>query len=137
MLLKELNEKEAQAFLKLATEFINVDGKINIQEKQIINKYSKELNIVDTENLGQVSDAKKVLAEATERVKNIVYFELLGIALVDGEYENTEIDFLEDLSNTFGIDRATKFRYANFYYDIDSMENLSEAELDEKLKGII
>ena len=44
----------------------------------------------------EVDDAKKVLVEASERVKNIVYFELLGLALVDGEYENTEIDFLED-----------------------------------------
>ena len=35
----------------------------------------------------------------------------------EGEYENTEIDFLEDLSNAFGIDRASTFRYANFYYE--------------------
>ena len=60
----------------------------------------------------EVDDAKKVLVEASERVKNIVYFELLGLALVDGEYENTEIDFLEDLSNAFGIDRASKFSHS-------------------------
>lgn len=53
------------------------------------------------------------------------------------EYENTEIDFLEDLSNAFGIDRASKFRYANFYYDIDKIKDLSEEELDEKLKNIV
>ena len=52
----------------------------------------------------------------------------------EGEYENTEIDFLEDLSNAFGIDRASKFRYANFYYDIDKIKDLSEEELDEKLR---
>lgn len=85
----------------------------------------------------EVDDAKKVLVEASERVKNIVYFELLGLALVDGEYENTEIDFLEDLSNAFGIDRASKFRYANLYYDIDKIKDLSEEELDEKLKNIV
>ena len=55
----------------------------------------------------------------------------------EGEYENTEIDFLEDLSNAFGIDRASKFRYANFYYDIDKIKDLSEEELDEKLKNIV
>lgn len=55
----------------------------------------------------------------------------------EGEYENTEIDFLEDLSNAFCIDRASKFRYANFYYDIDKIKDLSEEELDEKLKNIV
>ena len=55
----------------------------------------------------------------------------------EGEYENTEIDFLEDLSNAFGIDRTSKFRYANFYYDIDKIKDLSEEELDEKLKNIV
>ena len=44
MLLKELNEKEAQAFLKLATEFISVDGNIDVKEKQIIDRYSTALN---------------------------------------------------------------------------------------------
>ena len=55
----------------------------------------------------------------------------------EGEYENTEIDFLEDLSNAFGIDRASKFRYANFYYDIDKIKESSQEELDEKLKNIV
>ena len=55
----------------------------------------------------------------------------------EGEYENTEIDFLEDLSNAFGIDIASKFRYANLYYYIDKIKDLSEEELDEKLKNIV
>ena len=55
----------------------------------------------------------------------------------EGEYDNTDIEFLEDLSNAFGIDRASKFRYANFYYDIDKIKDLSEEELDEKLKNIV
>ena len=76
MLLKELNEKEAQAFLKLATEFISVDGNIDVKEKQIIDRYSKALNITNAVNSMEVDDAKKVLVEASERVKNIVYFEL-------------------------------------------------------------
>ena len=48
----------------------------------------------------------------------------------EGEYENTEIDFLEDLSNAFGIDRASKFRYANFYYDIDKIKEYSKIKKD-------
>ena len=54
----------------------------------------------------------------------------------EGEYENTEIDFLEDLSNAFGIDRASKFRYANFYYDIDKIKDLSEEQVNELRKII-
>ena len=60
MLLKELNEKEAQAFLKLATEFISVDGNIDVKEKQIIDRYSKALNITNAVNSMEVDDAKKV-----------------------------------------------------------------------------
>lgn len=137
MLLKELNEKEAQGFLKLATEFINVDGNIDVEEKQIIDKYSKELSTIIAVDSMNIEEAKEVLREASQRIKNIVYFELLGLAIVDGEYENTEIDFLEDLSKDFDIDRADKFRYANFYFDIDKIKELSEVELDEKLKDVV
>lgn len=59
MLLKELNEKEAQAFLKLATEFISVDRNIDVKEKQIIDRYSKALNITNAVNSMEVDDAKK------------------------------------------------------------------------------
>lgn len=65
MLLKELNEKEAQAFFKLATEFISVDGNIDVKEKQIIDRYSKALNITNAVNSMEVDDAKKVLVEAS------------------------------------------------------------------------
>ena len=73
MLLKELNEKEAQAFLKLATEFISVDGNIDVKEKQIIDRYSKALNITNAVNSMEVDDAKKVLVEASERVKHSLF----------------------------------------------------------------
>ena len=138
MLLFELNKEESRAFMRLVSEFVTVDKKINKEEKSVIEKYLNKLNM-NKEEINEIShtEAIEILDKSEDKIKNIVYFELLGVALIDGDYETSEVDYLEEVADKFNISRATKIALANYYFDVDKMKNKSEEEVKEKLIKIL
>lgn len=125
MILKELSRKEGIAFVQLVLEFVRMDNVLSKEEEYKIDDYLSELDIT-RENLSELTFTESLclIKESTTRIKNIIYFELMGLALVDGDYEDHEVGFLEELANSLKIERASKFKYANFYYEfIDSYES--------------
>ena len=138
MLLFELNKEESRAFMRLVSEFVTVDKKINKEEKSVIEKYLNKLNM-NKEEINEIShtEAIEILDKSEDKIKNMVYFELLGVALIDGDYETSEVDYLEEVANKFNISRATKIALANYYFDVDKMKNKSEEEVKEKLIKIL
>ena len=138
MLLFELNKEESRAFMRLVSEFVTVDKKINKEEKSVIEKYLNKLNM-NKEEINEIShtEAIEILDQSEDKIKNMVYFELLGVALIDGDYETSEVDYLEEVADKFNISRATKIALANYYFDVDKMKNKSEEEVKEKLIKIL
>lgn len=138
MLLFELNKEESGAFMRLVSEFVTVDKKINKEEKSVIEKYLNKLNM-NKEEINEIShtEAIEILDKSEDKIKNMVYFELLGVALIDGDYETSEVDYLEEVADKFNISRATKIALANYYFDVDKMKNKSEEEVKEKLIKIL
>lgn len=138
MLLFELNKEESRAFMRLVSEFVTVDNKINKEEKSVIEKYLNKLNM-NKEEINEIShtEAIEILDKSEDKIKNMVYFELLGVALIDGDYETSEVDYLEEVADKFNISRATKIALANYYFDVDKMKNKSEEEVKEKLIKIL
>ena len=138
MLLFELNKEESRAFMRLVSEFVTVDKKINKEEKSVIEKYLNKLNM-NKEEINEIShtEAIEILDKSEDKIKNMVYFELLGVALIDGDYETSEVDYLEEVADKFNISRATKIALANYYFDVDKMKNKSEEEVKEKLTKIL
>lgn len=145
MILKELSKKEGIAFVQLVNEFITMDEAFTKEEEAKVEEYMNDAN-VSKEEVNEITftEALCTIKEANERIKKIIYFELLGLALVDGDYEDHEVGFLEELANSLKIDRASKFKYANFYFEfIDQYSNsnsLTEEQrsaLREKAVGII
>lgn len=138
MLLFELNKEESRAFMRLVSEFVTVDKKINKEEKSVIEKYLNKLNM-NKEEINEIShtEAIEILDKSEDKIKNMVYFELLGVALIDGDYETSEIDFLDEIANQFNISRANKIVFANYYYELDNMKDKSEEEINEKLLRIM
>ena len=102
MFLKELNKEEAICFLNLVSIFAKVDNKFAKEEKVLVDEYKEELGISDEEiKVMEYDDVIKILHESSDKSKRIIYFELVGLALVDGEYENEEVDFLEKIAEEF------------------------------------
>lgn len=145
MFLCELNSEERVAFVNLVDLFARVDQVFEKEERDLIGDYLAEFelekDVIGTLNLDEI---KNVFKKSIERVKKIVCFELVILALVDGEYENEEIEFLKDFSKEIGVnDRKLKIMegyFLNFkeIYEFSTIDSESKiALLMEEAEAII
>ncbi|EOU1911971.1 TPA: hypothetical protein I9Z31_000877 [Clostridium perfringens] len=136
MFLKELNKEQGLAFINLVTEFALADENIKKEEEDLIRIYMKELDL-EEEELGNLSyeESIETIKNSSEKVKNIVYFELVRIGLVDEDCDIEEVDFLEKISKDLNISRAKKIQVANCFYNFSEKDG--EAKLEEMAKDII
>ncbi|ELC8441238.1 hypothetical protein QYB59_000234 [Clostridium perfringens] len=136
MFLKELNKDQGLAFINLVTEFALADEDIRKEEEALIRTYIKELDFekVDLGNLSY-EEAINLIRNSSEKIKNIVYFELVRIGLVDENYDIEEVDFLEKISKDLNISRAKKIQVANCFYNFSEKDG--EEKLEEMAKDII
>ncbi|MBS5986797.1 hypothetical protein [Clostridium paraputrificum] len=135
MFLSELNTEESNAFLSLVTQFAKVDETFAKEEKRLIDEYLDELNLKeeDIKNLSY-EEIINVLKKSKNRIKSIIYFELVGLALVDGEYGDKEIDFLDKIAVSLDIRRDKKIAFANYFFNFKEIYDFSVVEAESKIK---
>lgn len=135
MFLSELSTNEAAAFLSLVSQFAKVDDTFAKEEKRLIDEYLEELNLKeeDIRNLSY-EDIMNVLKKSKNRIKSIVYFELVGLALVDGEYGDKEIDFLDKIAISLDIRRDKKIAFANYFFNFKEIYDFSVVEAESKIE---
>lgn len=133
MFLKELNNEEAVSFVNLLDQFANIDNEVAREEKRLIEGYVKELGL-EKDKVGILSydDIVAVLKKSKERIKRIIYFELIGLALVDGNYGDVEVDYLDKIAVDLDINRAQKIAFANFFYNFKEIHDFSVIETENK-----
>lgn len=133
MFLKEFNKEEAKAFINLVNQFANIDDNFVKEEEKLIKEYKNELNLEeDYELILAYDEVISILRKSSERIKKIVYFELVGLALIDGNYEDIEVDFLDKIAIDLDINRSIKIEFANFFYNFKEVSELSLAEIKAK-----
>ena len=132
MFLTELNKEEASAFLSLVTQFAKVDETFAKEEKRLINDYLDELNLKEKDL--SYEEIINVLKKSKNRIKSIVYFELVGLALVDGEYGDKEIDFLDKIAVSLDIRRDKKIAFANYFFNFKEIYDFSVVEAESKIE---
>lgn len=137
MFLKELNHQEAVAFISLVENFANVDEVFAKEEKLLIKDYVEELtlNNEDIKNISLESSVE-VLKNSSERSKNIVFFELVGLALVDGSYNEKEIAFLNKIAKEFEISEVRINSYINFFHEVQILYTLTFSNVDAKIEEL-
>lgn len=135
MFLTELNTEEASAFLSLVTQFAKVDETFAKEEKRLIADYLDELNLKE-EDIKDLSyeEIIDVLKKSKNRIKSIVYFELVGLALADGEYGDKEIDFLDKIAISLDIRRDKKIAFANYFFNFKEIYDFSVVEAESKIE---
>lgn len=135
MFLNELNNNEAVAFINLVNQFAKVDEVFAKEEKELIEEYLEELEI-NEDKVGSVSyeEVIDILKGASNRKKSIVYFELVGLALVDGEYGEKEIDFLDKVAAALEIRRDKKIAFANYFFNFKDIYDFSTVESENKIE---
>lgn len=135
MFLKELNKEEAICFLNLVSIFTKVDNNFAKEEKVLVDEYKEEL-AMSTEEIETIeyNDIIKRLNAASDKSKLIIYFELVGLALVDGDYEDEEVDFLEKIAAEFKISRSKRFAIANYFYNFTDIYKFTTVDADNNIE---
>ena len=135
MFLNELNKEESRAFLGLVTKLANIDDVFAKEERKLVNEYMEELNLSDSpEEILEYDEVISILKDTTTRKKSIIYFELVGLALVDGEYGDKEIDFLDKIAYDLDIPRYKKIAFANYFVNFKDIYNFSVVEYENKIE---
>lgn len=109
MYLAQLTESQKHLFLGLAYHIASADGDYSDDEKLMMESYCAEMNIAfDPNNLSTQPDEiiAKIKAECGERARKIMIFELIGLAMVDHNYDDAERVIINTAMDKLGIDKS-------------------------------
>ncbi|WP_238915188.1 hypothetical protein [Clostridium sp. YIM B02555] len=134
MFLNELNKNEGIAFMQLVRYLANSDNTFAKEEKNLYEDYLKELGISEGEIKElDLNEVYTTLNNSTQRNKNIVYFELIGLALIDGEYQESEVEVLEEIGGKLDISRSKRIAFANYFYNFVDVYGFSVVDAESKI----
>ena len=134
MFLNELNKNEGIAFMQLVSYLANSDNTFAKEEKNLYEDYLKELGISEGEIKElDLNEVYTTLNNSTQRNKNIVYFELIGLALIDGEYQESEVEVLEEIGGKLDISRSKRIAFANYFYNFVDVYGFSVVDAESKI----
>jgi uncharacterized tellurite resistance protein B-like protein len=117
--INELNKEQGKAFLSLLKNLAEVDYNLVAEEYKLIEEYCKDLGLEENDVVKlENNEILTNFEAATSRIKNIVYFELLGLALTDGEFDNKEIKFMNNIAAKLSISEETQESCLNYFKEI-------------------
>lgn len=133
MFLHLLNNEQRELFLDLAIKATEANGVVEIEEKNMLKAFSLEMQIpfryttkkTTDEILSRLSDI------TTEKEKKILAFELIGILLADGIYDEEEKTFMIQISERANISMDVIEKMINV---LDEYRNIYEKICDIVLK---
>jgi uncharacterized tellurite resistance protein B-like protein len=119
--INELNKEQGKAFLSLLKNLAEVDYTLVAEEYKLIDEYCKDLGLEENDVVKlENNEILTYFEAASSRIKNIVYFELLGLALTDGEFDNKEIKFMNNIAVKLSISEETQESCINYFKEIKS-----------------
>ena len=134
MLLSLLSRKDKLKFLDLAMHMVSIDGEPTEFEQRLLNIMLAEVGdgIVKEYQFALSKDVNETIqyfVESNLTVKNIVYLNLVKVAMTDEFYNTTEHFFLESIRTKFGINETKKKQLMRLVYQ--------ERDLRERAKRAV
>lgn len=106
MYLSLLNPEEKNLFLELAVTIAAADGDFSSDEKIMVQAYCNEMQISYDEEIKPHALDELLFAlqeKSSERTKKIIVFELIGLAMSDKKYDESEKDIILKLQKEFNL----------------------------------
>lgn len=107
MYLALLNKEQKECFLGLAYNISNIDGNYSESEQKLLESYCDEMNLDYSDSVVK-KDLEKLFSNLSdifdERTIKIVAFELIGLAMVDNNFDKSEYDMINKIIGRFAID---------------------------------
>ena len=120
MFLYMLNDSEGKAFMELAVLAMRVNGEEKECEKAEIEVYLTELGLADSgykvKGLS-FEDAVSAFKHSSVPVKRCVILEICGILYADKEIDSDELKWVNNLANSFKIDKSETERLIRWSKD--------------------
>lgn len=127
MFLNNLEQKQKLLFMELAIKAAEANGVVELEEKNMLKCFSIEMNIQSVYHTDR--DLEDILNEiiqiSTERELRIILFEILGIIISDGVFDEYEKEFIKHVvercnMNVDLVDKMTGllFDYTKLYQNI-------------------
>lgn len=109
MYLSMLSGKQKENFLELAYQMAFIDNDFSEKERIMIESYCHEMwiavpEVIRAGSINEIIESMK--SECTILEKKIIIFEILGLALVDGNYDETERKVIEEITKIFEIEET-------------------------------
>ncbi len=107
MYLALLSKEEKENFLGMAYNLAVVDGNYSDDEKALMEAYCQELKCTfDETTMVKPEDVlvDYIKKNSTNTVKRIFIFELIGLAMADGNYDETERNMISRMIKEYNID---------------------------------
>lgn len=106
MYLAMLSNEEKEMFLGLVFELATADGDYSEEEKVMINCYCQEM-LIEFNQENMVKPFDDIIATinntCSTKVKQIIIFECIGLAMVDGNYNMDERALILKMEREFNI----------------------------------
>lgn len=107
MYLALLNEREKEMFLGVAYNLATADGNYSDEEKAVIDGYCQEMQFeFDEKKMVKETDIllDMISSDVSMKIKKIIVFELIGLAMADGSYDTDERKLISLAERQFGIE---------------------------------
>lgn len=109
MYLSMLREEHKTVFLELAYELAFLDNDFSEKERIMIESYCNEMRvevptIIRARTINEIVESMK--SDWEDREKKMVVFEIIGLAMVDGNYDNVEKKAVEDIAAVLQIEES-------------------------------
>lgn len=106
MYLSLLKEEQKGVFLELAYEMAFLDNDFSEQEKLMIESYCNEMRmavppVIRARSIAELIETIK--KDWGEREKKIVLFEIIGLAMIDSNYDEKEKKSIVSMTEIFGL----------------------------------
>lgn len=137
MFLSELNKNESVNFISLIKNLAVIDNMFSKKEEELIAEYKTDLGLSHDE-IKELSFEESVsqLKSSSFRIQNIIYFELTGLALVDGVFDKEEEGFLDNLAKAFEITLDKQLSYLDFFKQVKDFYDIAIDDYDSFLEKL-
>lgn len=108
MYLSTLKEQEKELFLAFAYALSSSDNNFSVEEQAMIDSYREEMQFfAESEKLSMTIEEiiEKIKNISDKKARKIIIFELIGLALSDGDFDEKEHAIIDEASISFGLDK--------------------------------
>jgi hypothetical protein len=109
MFLNSLNEQQKNLFIELAIKAAEANGRVDVEEKNMLKAFAIEMSVSPKYSTDDETDyiVKKLGEISTQQELKIILFEILGIIVSDGEFDEQEKKFIKGIVEQYGMDYSS------------------------------